>query len=288
MQKKRSKIAILTDTGCNVREDLDKNIFVVPLYITNENEAYKDTIEISNKKLYEKMDEISYKTAAPSIEDFLEKISYIKSLGYESILGISLSSNLSGTFNSMRMALERSEITHKIMDSKSASVGSALLVIYGSKLIDDGYELENIYEILEKRKSDIKIYGVVSDLKYLIRGGRISHLKGKLGSMLKINPILRIGKSGEIEKYKSIRGKDKAVKSMISLVKKDLNQVDDYYDYYLALSYAKDPSDIGALKVRLADEISKSRFYLEESLTSVLGCHTGSSISLVAYLIISK
>lgn len=277
----KAKIAILTDSGCNVREDINKNIFVVPLYITNGTVSKKDTVEMKAEELYERMDDENFKTAAPSVDDFKEKISYIKSLGYEKIIGIAMSSSLSGTLNSMKIGLENSHIDHVILDSKYASVGSGLLIAYGSKLIEDGLDLDNIYQILKKKRSDIRIYGFVSDLKYLIRGGRISHLKGLIGSVLRITPILEIKEDGNIEKFKSIRGEDKALNFMTKFVKKELDKVDKYY---MATAYGKDKADIKEVKEKLGDYIEKADFYMEEALTSVLATHTGPHIWVISYM----
>lgn len=281
-ENNKEKIAILTDTGCNVKENKAKNIFVVPLYITYKNMSKKDTVEITSQEIYEKMDQIQFKTAAPSVDDFLEKIRYIDSLGYNRIIGISLSSKFSGTFNSMRIALEKSEIKSEILDSKYASVGSGLLVNYGSKLIEEGVSFKDITKVLKKKRSDIKIYAVIKDLKYLIRGGRISSIKGNIGTLLRITPILKIAEDGEIVKIKSVRGVDKAIKYMTELAEDELNQQEK--DYYMALSYAKDKKDIDKIKSSLEKFIKNARFYLEEPLTSVLGTHTGPDISVVSYL----
>lgn len=241
----KNNIAILADSGYNVREDRGKSIFVVPLYITNGKEAKKDTVKISADELYEKINTEVYKTAAPSVDDFREKISYIKDLGYDKILAISLSSNLSGTYNSMKLALESSNTDYKLLDSKFASLASGLLVSYGTKLIEDGKNLEEIYEILKKKRSYIRIFGLVSDLKYLIRGGRISHVKGLIGSMLKITPILKIGEDGTIDKFKTLRGQDKALKYMTAYV---INELKTFESYYLGLSYGKSKDDIRSIK----------------------------------------
>lgn len=279
----KSKIAILTDSGCNIKEDINKNIFVVPLYITNGTESKKDLVEIKPEDLYSRMDEENFKTAAPSVDDFKEKISYIKSLGYEKIIGIAMSSNLSGTLNSMKMGLENSNIDYLLLDSKYASVGSGLLVSYGSNLIEEGEDFKEIYEILKKKRSDIRILGCVSDLKYLIRGGRISHLKGLIGSVLKITPILAIKEDGKIEKFKSLRGEVKAISFMTKYVKKELDKHDKYY---MATAYGKNIEDIGPLKESLMPYIKKSDFYMEEALTSVLATHTGPHICIVSYMFI--
>ena len=100
------KIAILTDSASNIEENISEGIFVVPLYVNFENESKKDLVEISPVELFERMDKENASTSAPSIDDFAEKIKFIKELGYTKILAIGVSQALSGTYNAMRIAME--------------------------------------------------------------------------------------------------------------------------------------------------------------------------------------
>lgn len=216
-----SKIAILLDSGCNIKEDIDKGIFVVPIYVNFNDISKRDLVDIDPNELYERIDE-DVQTAAPGINDFMSKIEIIKEMGYEKILGIAISLALSATFNSMKLALESSNMEYKILDSKGVSISSSVIALYGSELISRGLELDEVYNKLEEKIKDVKFYAVIQDLKYLIRGGRISHVKGVIGSMLKVNPILSINEDGKIYNYKSTRGKANALKYVKDLVKNDL------------------------------------------------------------------
>lgn len=275
------KIAILADSACNVRENKENNIFVVPLYVIFKDYSKKDLEETNLEEIYSKIDTDPPTTSAPSVEDFEEKINYIKSLGYESIIGISLTRSFSGTYNSMRLALEKSDINYEILDSRSVSVGSGLLIEYGSRLIKKGLEFSKIYNILKDKRKDLKFYAVVNDLKYLIRGGRISNLKGIIGTILRITPIFTIGEDGYVANFKSVRGKDKALKYMSKLVRKDLEKNENYF---MAISYAKDAKNISEIKSDLKESIEKADFYYQAPLTPVLGAHAGPSTYVISYL----
>lgn len=274
-----SKIAILTDSAGNVSENIEKGIFVVPLYVNFPSESKKDMIEISGEEVLARLDSEMPKTSAPSIDDFAEKILQIKSLGYEKIIGIAISSGLSATMNSMKIALEEDGIESKIIDTKQVSYSEGFLTVYAQKMISEGKEFEQIVLELERIKSGAKLYGMVTDLKYLVKGGRVKPLKGFVGSLLKINPLLHII-DGVIEPHSSVRGKAKALKKFREVLEEDLK---DAKEYYFSVLYATDEVK-DELKEEVKDLIINSAIYVEERITSVLTTHTGPSVQAVAYL----
>lgn len=278
------KIAILTDSASNLKEDIGEGIFVVPLYVNFENESKKDLSEIRPRELYDRIDLEKPFTSAPSIDDFKEKIKMIKKLSYTKILAISISQALSGTYNSMRLALESQDIDYEIIGSRNVTIGEGLLVMYSHSLIKKGLSIDEIVEKIEAKKKDVKLFASVSDLKYLIRGGRISTAKGLIGSSLKINPILTMDDQGTIKNYKSIVGKKRAVNFLIDKIKNDL---EGHGNYYLAISYAKAEEEIEDIKEKLKDYINQAEKYLEGPITSVLGCHAGPSAFAISYLLFS-
>lgn len=276
-----NKIAILTDSASNIKENLEEGIFIVHLYVNFKDESKKDLLEINPEELYERIEDDQPTTSAPSVEDFLNKIKLIKDLGYEKILAISLSQALSGTYNAMKLALESQDLDYKLLDSKNITMSQGLLIMYGHKLIKEGLNLENIAKKLDDKRKDLKLFATVSDLKYLVRGGRLSTAKGLIGGKLRINPILRLDNQGAIENYKSIVGKKRALKFLLEKTIEDLKNHDKYY---LAIAYAKDKDDIGKIKEKLSPIIDKADLYIEGPVTAVLGTHSGPSVYVISYL----
>lgn len=274
------RIAILTDSASNIKENVGNGIFVVPLYVNFENESKKDLIEISQAEVFSRIDEKPY-TSAPSIDDFGEKISIIKEKGYEKILAIGASQKLSGSFNTMRLALEGSDLEYTLIDSKNITMPEGLLVIYAKSLIRAGKSFDELGSLVEDKIKDLKILASVSDLKHLIRGGRLSKVEGLIGGSLRINPILTIDDVGEIKNHKSVVGKKRAINFIAKEVKKDLEYSDRYY---MALAYGADISDIAGIKDKLSDLIDGAEHYLEGPMTAVLGCHSGPTVYAVCLL----
>ena len=276
-----NKIAILTDSASNITENTTEGIFVVPLYVNYGNESKKDLVEITPEELFDKIDDENPSTSAPSIDDFGEKIQMIKEAGYQEIIAVAVSQTLSGTYNAMRLALEDQDLPFKLIDSKTVTMPQGLLVMYARHLINEGHTSEEIETILNNKLHDAKVYATVSDLQYLIRGGRLSKVKGLVGGALKINPILTIDENGEIGKYRSIIGKKRALNFLVDQVKADLAKSNNYY---LAIAYGRHQEDIAEIKEQLSELVERADLYLEGPVTAVLGSHSGPSAYVVSYL----
>ncbi len=275
------KIAILTDSASNIAENIEKHTFVLPLYVNAGGKSRKDIVEISCTEVYEKIEHEILTTAAPSTEDFLEKIAEIKALGYDAIIGIAISSKLSATYNTMRIALEESHIPHALIDSKNVSFAEGFLVYYAQQLLQNNTDLQSIAKQIEEKLPNIKLIALVPDLKYLIRGGRLKPLKGFIGSMLHIQPILCCGDDGKISSLDQVRGANKAIKRLAQIVQEELRSSNNYM---LAILHGRHKQEIFNLKALLIDQINQAQVYEEQAITAVLSTQAGPDIQGVAYL----
>ena len=142
----------------------------------------------------------------------------------EDVLYFSLSKNISGNFNSARLAAE--DLMHdpvngrkiRLIDSLNASLAQGILAIYASEMRDKGMEVDEVADILETYPAKMNGVFTVGDLKYLSRTGRLSGATALVGNLLSIKPILRGNKDGFIVQYKKCRGRKAALNELISLV----------------------------------------------------------------------
>ena len=140
------------------------------------------------------------------------------------ILYFSLSKNISGNYNSARIAAEElmdsGEYSHKIrlIDSLNASLAQGILAIYASEMRDKGMSFDDVADELETYPARMNGVFTVGDLKYLSRTGRISGTSALIGNVLSIKPILRGNKDGYIVQYKKCRGRKSALNELISLI----------------------------------------------------------------------
>ena len=142
----------------------------------------------------------------------------------EDVLYFSLSKNISGTFNSARLAaealMENPPCGRKIrmIDSLNASLAQGILAIYASEMRSQGMEVDATADLLETYPAKMNGVFTVGDLKYLAKTGRLSGSAALVGNLLKIKPILRGNKDGYIVQFKKCRGRKAALNTLINLV----------------------------------------------------------------------
>ena len=253
----------------------------MPLYVNFREASKKDLLEITPEELYEKIEKEEPTTSAPAIDDVIEKIESARKRGFEKIIAVGVSQTLSGTYNAMRLALESQNIEYRLIDSKSITMGEGLLAMYGHHLIERGVDFHEVAERLEEKKGDVRVFATVSDLTYLIRGGRLNAVKGLIGGTLRVNPILTLDEKGTIDKCKSVVGKKRALSFIAEKAKEDLQNQEHYF---LAVAYAKNREDTKRIKEKLFETIEKADLYLEGPITAVLGTHAGPSAYVISYL----
>ena len=142
----------------------------------------------------------------------------------QDVLYFSLSKNISGNFNSARLAAEEVLSKHtngrkiRLIDSLNASLAQGILAIYASIMREKGMEIDEVADFLETCVGKMNGIFTVGDLKYLSRTGRIKGSVATIGNMLKIKPILKGDKDGYIVTYKKVRGRKAALNTLVDLV----------------------------------------------------------------------
>ena len=145
-------------------------------------------------------------------------------LADQDVLYFSLSKNISGNYNSARLAAE--ELADKningrkirLIDSLNASLAQGILAIYASEMRDKGMSVDEVADYLETCVGKMNGIFTVGDLKYLSRTGRIKGSVATIGNVLKIKPVLRGNKDGYIVTYKNVRGRKAALNTLVNLV----------------------------------------------------------------------
>ena len=162
------------------------------------------------------------KTGLVSSGDFEDLFRSILEAG-DDILYFSLSKNISGTYNSARIAAEELSESFpdrkiRLIDALNASLAQGILAIYASEMRAGGKSLDETADILSTYPAKMNGVLTVGDLKYLSRTGRISSSAALVGNLLNIKPILRGNKDGFIVQFKKCRGRKAALNTLVSLV----------------------------------------------------------------------
>lgn len=225
-----NKVKLFTDSTSDLTPELIKkfDISVVPLYVTFNEEAFRDGIDITTEKLFREIQRNGKlpKTSAPSPSDFYNAFqSYIND-GFD-ILYIGLSSELSSTIQNARIAaLDLPQDRIEIINSLNLSTGIGLLVLKAADYIHEGLSLHEIKEKLKGWVSRIKTSFVIDTLDYLYLGGRCSALQSFFGGILKIKPVVQVT-DGKLLLADKIRGKrEKALTTLLNNALKDKDTMD--------------------------------------------------------------
>jgi DegV family protein with EDD domain len=266
-------IRILLDSSADftAEEAKERNLELVSINITLNGKNYRDGIDITKDEFYEMLvqSEEFPMTAQPSPQDFLDVFEDAKEKG-DSIVYLSLSSGLSGTFQSATLAksmVEYDEIY--LVDTLSATRAIRIMAEYACKMREEGKDAASIAAELENFKSRVVIYAAIDTLEYLQKGGRLSKTSATIGNIVNIKPIVTISEEGTVSIVKKCVGKVKARSGLISLIKE--NNIDSNYPIYPVYSYGTTNCD------KMMEVLEKEEVKLNERLQigASIGSHVG-------------
>jgi uncharacterized protein len=197
------KIAVVTDSTCDLSEDLLDyyQINMLPININFGYNQYLDKITINPDQFYSllKSNPIFPQTAQVNEKSFINLYSHLASY-YDSIIAVHLTDKFSGTYNSSRRAAfaisKQFNKQISVIDSKNVSGALGLIILRIAKAIEKGSTHDEIIINSQQWIRDTKIFVSVKTLKYMIRGGRVSHVKGFIAKLLNINPIVSMDDEG--------------------------------------------------------------------------------------------
>ena len=275
---------IVTDSGTDspLAGGEGLGIHVVPLNVTLDEVTYREGIDIQTEAFYDLLDRSDNLpiTSQPSPGDFAEVYRKIAKQDKQ-ILSIHISSGLSGTVNSAINGAEmvpEAEIT--IVDTKTLAAGAGWQVVAAAKAAAAGWAKEKILALVESIQAASHSIYTLSELKYLIHGGRISHIKGLLASILDIKPMIGVHREkGNYEQLGQARSFGKALAGLVDIMAK---QVGTGEKLVVQVAHAMNPEGVGQLK----DKINKAfdcEWLPTGPMSLVLGAHTGRSMVGICY-----
>ncbi len=200
----------------------DRDLRYVCFKFTLDGEEYPDDmgVTMSSEELFHRMENgADTKTSQVSVAEYIEHFETILQEGRD-ILHVTLSSGISGTYNSACVA--REELAQKypdrkiyVVDSLGASSGFGLLMETLADLRDAGKTIDELYDWAESNKLRVHHWFFSTDLSFYIRGGRISKTAGFIGTVLNICPLLNMDQGGHLAPREKIRGKKNVIKRIV-------------------------------------------------------------------------
>ena len=277
---------IVTDSGTDISftplEMKEHNVHVVPLTVTLGGKSYREGIDIKPDEFYDLLDaaEGMPVTSQPAAGEFALVYRELAKKDPD-ILSIHISSGLSGTVNSaIAGAAMVPEANVTVIDTKTLSVPAGWQVEAAARALKAGWEPQRVLDMVKRVGDDTNVLYTLKELKYLIHGGRISHLKGLLASVLNIKPIIGVEKErGTYVTLGQARSFANAVKAAVEQITR---RVETAVPIRAQVVHASNPE--GAQQ--LMEEVA-ARFKVDwvpvRQLSLVLGAHVGRSMIGVCY-----
>ena len=277
---------IVTDSGtdvCLTNDEIKKyNIHIIPLVVTLNGKSFKERIDIQPEQFYPLLaasDEMPV-TSQPSAGDFAKIYTDLAKTDPD-ILSIHISSGLSGTSASAAagaVMVPQANVT--VVDTKTLSAPAGWQVDVAARTAKAGWSKERILEAMKRVGQATDVIYTLKELKYLIHGGRISHMKGLIASLLNIKPMIGVEKvKGTYVQHGMARTFNGAIHGIGDYVSKKF-KAGSALRVQVLHSYNPEGAQL------LTDEMNR-RFsckWLPTGLLSlVLGAHVGESMIGVAF-----
>lgn len=285
----REAFHIISDGSCDLPPELalEKNITVVPFYVSFDDEHYdREIIEISVRDFYQQMVDkkgVYPKSSMPSIQDYEEAFLPYAKAGIP-VICICITTKFSGSMqsalNARALLLEKhpqAEIT--VIDATINTVLQGQYVLEAAELRDHGISYQDAIARLEQIKSTGRIFFTVGNMEYLKHGGRIGKVAALAGGALDIRPVITL-KQGEIFPSGLDRGRKRTLKKVINLLLEYLQESRFGIECYsLAVGYGYDREEALSFREQALSILHEKEYAIETlpiyQIGATIAVHTG-------------
>lgn len=284
LSRRLSNIAVLTDSIADIPRDLldQYQIHVINNKLLWGDEEYLDRITITPKEFYkyQKTRKDFPGSSLPSEGEVRTVYNYLLEY-YDGIIVLPVGKLLSGTWNVMNKVAEKIDPKRekiKVIDTCLNSAAQGLLVSEVGKKSLTNKTLDELVTYSESLKKRIRIYVSVDTFKYMVKGGRVSPLKGLVAKILNLKPIVSLDESGKsllIGKAFSRESLLKKINALISSRNKD-NSILSY-----AIVHADDLETASKFSSIMTDSLCKTPEYISE-ISTIVGTHSGRGAIAIA------
>lgn len=276
------RVKIIVDSTADVKNAVKERLVVVPMTVHFGEEEYIDGVTIDHKTFYEKLIESNVlpTTSQATPAAFDRVFAQVAAAGDTAVV-LTISSKLSGTYQSAIIAASEYPNQIFVVDSKSAAIGSGILAELALQLADSGMDAKTVAQTLEQERERLCLVAMLDTLEYLKKGGRISAAVAFAGGLLSIKPVISL-EDGEIKMLGKARGSKQGNNLLVQEIEK-AGGVD--FDRPVLLGYT------GLSDVLLQKYMEDSKALWEAGtdelqytvVGSVIGTHAGPGAVAVAF-----
>lgn len=279
-----SKVVITSDSTCDLGELLlnKYDIKTVPLYVNFGEDSFKDGVDIDTPTLYEYVNKYGYlpKTAATSVGDFIEFFTPYIEKGYD-VFYCGISGFMSRTYqNALMAAQEFDEGRVKVIDAKNLSSGIGLLLMKAAMFRDQGMNVKDIANNVEKLVPLVRSQFLIETMDYLHKGGRCSGVAKIAATLLKLRPIIEVI-DGKMEVGKKPIGTRRACDMLISMIMANYPNID--LDNIM-ITHAVAPESVKYLNGKLEELVPDVKNINITRAGCVISSHCGAGTIGILYI----
>ena len=275
-------IRLVTDSGSDLQPPYPSWVTVLPLTIAFGAESFRDGVDLDHHRFYERLIEgDSLPTTSQISPAVFGDVFRAAADAGETVVVITMSSKLSGTYQSACIAAEDCPGTVLLVDSENATIGEHILVERAIELVEQGLEAAELAAQLEREKKDIRLVALLDTLEYLKRGGRISPSIAMVGGLLSIKPVVTV-QDGEVVLLGKARGSRNGNNLLVQTIEKS-GGVDFTRPYRLGYTGLDD----GLLQKYVSDSAQLWKGHTDElpvsTVGGAIGTHVGPGAVAVAF-----
>lgn len=282
---------IVTDSGTDLSLSKDQQsslkLHVVPLTVTLDEKSYREGVDIQAEDFYTLLENSGNlpTTSQPSAGEFADIYRNIAATDTD-ILSIHMSSGLSGTFNSARAGADLvPEANITVIDTKTLSTAAGWQVEAAARAFKAGWLMDAVLALMARIGNASESLYTLKELKYLIHGGRISHMKGIIARALNIKPLIGVEKvNGTYVQHGQTRTFKRAVSGLVDIISK---QHAPGSALRVQVLHSFNPEGAAMLR-ELIDQLFDCTWLPIGPMSLVLGAHTGPTMVGVAYGLLTE
>ena len=273
-------IRVVTDSACDLPQELadELGIEIVPLTIRFGEESFVDRRDLSPTQFWAKVagSPVLPETAAPSPGAFEAAFRTLASDGADGIVCVTLSSELSATYQAAVLGAKAVEgvVPVRVVDSRAVTLAQGLMAVAAARLAKQGKGLDDCAGVAADLVPRTRIYGALDTLENLKKGGRVGSAQALLGSMLSIKPIIELA-DGKVEPESKQRTRSKSLRYLVEKVRQ-FPRVED-----LAVMHGDAP-DIDEL-LDLLGAVYPREDIIVGQIGAVIGTHAGPRVVGVTF-----
>ncbi|MDR3053265.1 MAG: DegV family protein [Coriobacteriales bacterium] len=269
------KIALIIDSCTDVIPEYVKKfkMYSLPVTVNYKDGSYRDNIDISTEEVIKRLPHEIPSTSLPSPALAGELLDKVIADGFKKAVVVTISSGLSGTYNTVRMMLDRvPQLEYELIDTKNIGLGAGFTAMRAAELIEQGTPFAQLRSLLEQSVLKTKVFFSVTTLKYLHAGGRIGEVTYRMGSLLDASPVISCNEKGVYYTARMARGRTKALKKAVDLAQK---VAEGFAKYNVAVVHAGALDESEKILARVGELFPHAQNVFKGQISSALVVHTG-------------